>query len=376
MKSHQVAQSAPRRTASAGKADLSAKDRHWHGPPQAAWLDAGAIAALQRQAGNTAVADLLEPTESVQREAAAPSEATKAASPTHDKAVGAAGKLASAGKQHGGRTNGTFQDARDYVRTFFQRQKEIGALLVDMKDTGFRNFQIHSSEEYNKEDSLAAALFEAALAAAPGCSALLASYKGLAAGAKFSTDLADKLEKVLEKANAVIEKGEKVGKAAKAAGQIPEKASGESEARKLGDFQAEQITNLAELRVDNLVQRWTEEDLVMAALDAARNAPADDDLTSIVRGSLGPIPTANGLKSAMMQAAEGFEVHLYLHYYVDGGKIYNSVRVNQIGDEYNRAYNVGWPPGVEKRLKSLGRMPDPSKLPLRVYHFSSPGKML
>lgn len=344
----------------------SATSLTWHGPPNTTGLDHDGVVALQRQAGNAAVVDLLHSTQAVQRAPAATAAVTHAKVAAHHPPAKTPGRPTD---------NPTFQDARDYVRTYFQRQKEIGALLVDMKDTGFRNFQVHSSEEYNKEESLAGVLFEAALAAVPAGGALLASYKKLAGGAKFSVDLAEKLHKVAEGTEAVIGVGEKVGKAGKAVAKVPEAAAGESEARKLGDFQAEQITNLAELRVDNLVQRWTEEDLIIAALEAVRYAAPEQDLNAMVSSTIGPTPTAGGLKEAMLKAAEMFEIKLYIHYYVDGGKIYNN-QVQGYAGVYSTTYNNGWPSGVRHRLEALHGMPNPSTLPMHITHVHESGKFL
>jgi hypothetical protein len=268
--------------------------------------------------------------------------------------------------------NPTFDDARDHLRTWFQRQKELGELLVDMKETGFGNFKIYSGEAYNQSDSVAMELFAAALALVPAAGAALKAWNALAKHAKFTAELTEKLAKVAEAAGTVIETPKKLAEPVTGVAGAVKKSAGAVESKAKAAFEASVITSLADLRIDNLVQRWAEEDEAVAALEAARYVPPNVDLLAIVRADLGPVPSASGLREAMQTAARSFENLLYLRFYVDSGRGYRWRRVNQIGDQYGSGIG-GIPEGVLERLGSGGWE---QRLPERVFRFSSPGKML
>ena len=244
--------------------------------------------------------------------------------------------------------NPTFDDARDYVRTWFTRQRDLGSLLVDMKDAGFRLYLEFSGQAFNAEDSMAKDMFELALSLVPAAAVLGKTWKTLSTG----TEAFAKLVENLEAAAKAVEASESVAKPGGVVVGAARSGTAVEEGKARSEFSITVIKSLAELRVDNIQRAWQSEDRIIAALEAHKMAPAALNLLALVSGSFGPIPSADGLKEAMEQASVKFELELYLAYFVKGGRAYWI----QIGDSAGNVYSKtlhGVPRGVEERLDML-----------------------
>lgn len=249
--------------------------------------------------------------------------------------------------------NPSFEDARDHVRTFFGRQREVGNLLVDMKDTGFQRFKLYSSEAYNQEESGLMEVFEIALKGVAAAAPLLQLWTVLAKHGKFAAELPKKLAEAAEGLAKAVEGGEKVTDPAKKVKEAKEKATKGDEAKEHAELEIEVINNLAELRVDNMAKRWEEEDAIMAALESSKMAPPELNLKAMVQLNLSPVPNSNGLRKAMMDAANSFELDLYRRYYIDSGKARIQVRMDSAGNSYGQSI-LGVPDAVQERLGKGG----------------------
>ncbi len=246
--------------------------------------------------------------------------------------------------------NPTFSDARDYVRTFFSRQRDIGNLLIEMRDSAYQLFNVYSSEQYNHEDSLGAALFSAALAAIPAAGALLATFRAVGTAVNFTVVISERLQRVGAAVQAV---GERTGQLQAAGTAIAGvgTAAGAPEGRGRGEFQAGVISSLADLRVSTLEARWREEDSIISVLESHRHDGPATNLVQVIGESLGAIPTGN-LQTSMHMARNRFELLLYKRFYVDSGRAYRWIRRNQIDEEYGRGI-AEMPDGIIERIDAL-----------------------
>ena len=266
--------------------------------------------------------------------------------------------------------NPTYVDALHLLEQHFRREAEIAGLFGRAANDGFEAFKIRSSTEYNKSSSRALQLFEIALTAIPAGGAVLGVMTELTTGAKKAALVArlGKTAKGAERVGSAIESihktHETVEKAANGAEEVKkvyeagekihapgEAGEAKSEAKERGDFQIETIHNLTELQVDSLEARWGKEDLAFGLLRAAEYS-VGVDLVKDVDAALYKLPDPGSLKEPLRQAADNFELQLYLDYYVEAGKAtYETIDTDdQVRHEFH-----GIPSAVVGRFDELGK---------------------
>lgn len=252
----------------------------------------------------------------------------------HD-AAGPAPKIATSTKRPQPATstqvqNPTYINAVDDLAIHFRRLGEVSTLLGRAADGGLAAFKIYSSEEYNRASSSAFAIFKAALNALPAA-AVLAE---IMTGAKMAQSVVNiengiAAATAAHKAKSAIERGAKGAEDAKkvldgveSAGQLGEGSKATTEAQERGNFELEAIHSLADLQVEALEKRWQGEDKARKIL---RDHQFDEgyDLGSVVSKAVKecPLPDVGALKSILTEAAEEFELRLYLDYYIASGRV-------------------------------------------------------
>src|SRR5262249_55864373 len=143
----------------------------------------------------------------------------------------------------------------------------------------------------------------------------------------------EKAEQAARKASEVFEATHAVRlgeEAAKQAGELPEKATGGSEAREKADFQIEIVESLSDLTVENVtlgIERRRKMEEMLRELEHTGDIV---DLEAMVKTLLGPLPEVKGLKETVKQVSEQFELQLYNVYYISSGR---AERVTQDFDD-------------------------------------------
>lgn len=256
--------------------------------------------------------------------------------------------------------NPTYVDARLYAGMYFRRQGELAHLLSQACRDGLQAFSIRSSEQYNKSDSMGFLLFKLALDAVPAGGALVQTLHELTTNQKLRelTGLVSALKKAAEgteKVHQKIEKAEKVTERVKKGTEAIEKKNdiGEaSEAKEKGDFELETVSTLGELLSDSVAARWQNEDQIDAMLQQLEYTDSSINLEQMIKKVLGAPPNPSAVKGLVSEAAQQFELLLYLQFYVEAGK---ATYVTEDWDGSIRSEFEGLPPGVVRRFEELGK---------------------
>lgn len=306
------------------------------GLPDAGLFKAGVastdeILYLQREAGNAAVASVLEKAPQLPKKHAIDRLGTPSGDPAFVKPA-----------------NDSYASASQYVTDFFLAESWVEDLLVTMARDGFQLFKNYSSKEFNQEDSLLLGLFEIALAVIPAAGPLLGAFKELST-AKRSIQLAERLIEIDKELKEKIEAAEKLKAVGKKVGEV---VSPESEAAKGKiEFEISTINSLGDLNTTFVQNRLQTMGQLKARLDTLKNAPTSTNLDYEVRSILGPIPAATGLKEAMQHARDQFELRLYRQFYALSGRA-RRVIIESYGEKLGE-YIDDVPRKVLERVREL-----------------------
>jgi hypothetical protein len=254
--------------------------------------------------------------------------------------------------KQGGVENPTYRDAKDYVNRYFRRQAELSDLFWKAANAGFEAFKITTSVEYNKTNSLAFELFEAAIASVSGGQAVLAILEQVKTGEHIK-----RLLEAVEKAKHWTERAAGVKEGVEKTKAIGENKEAETAAQESGNFKIETAKSLVDLSADSMLARWANEDKVNEMIGGLKFADASRDVDKLVEDALGPMPDAKMIEAVKEQATDQYEYKLYYQYYAKGGI---GLLVINIDDDAQSATEIieHVPDKVLSRISELGHMDD------------------
>jgi hypothetical protein len=224
-----------------------------------------------------------------------------------------------------GAINPTYDDARDYARTYFRRRGELENMLAEMRDTAFRKFEEVTSEAFNAESHVGLELLQTVLMAVPEAGPLLKALQGVAGRSRVAVRL-KAATKTVEKIEETVKPIKAGGKPIAEAREAVHKGAELEEKREQASETIEVLGSLADLRVEETATRWEDEDTALETLARHQHDPPDRDLLAQVQRQLGPLPRGKGLKPVADQVEEKFELELFRHHYSFAGAFWNHRR--------------------------------------------------